>query len=125
MFSRTMGGALGVSGLGAVLAAPSSGERVPSDVTSALLDPHERERVLAILGWSGRWGNPLQPVFVSCAVAAGLALLRRPGPPRRAFLTYAPRADIRRVSPLPSARSASRVIASPAGTPMPGRAHIP
>ncbi|MBK6515478.1 MAG: MFS transporter [Polyangiaceae bacterium] len=74
MFSRTMGGALGVGGLGAVLAA-RLGERVPSDVTSALLDPHERERVLAIPGVVEALGNALQPVFVSCAVAAGLALL--------------------------------------------------
>jgi len=69
-----MGGALGVGGLGALLAA-RLGERVPGDVTSALLDPHERARALAIPGVVDALAGALHPVFVGCALAGGLALL--------------------------------------------------
>lgn len=74
MFARTMGGALGVGGLGALLAA-RLGESIDPDTVSALLDPHRREAVLAIPGVDEALAASLEPLFIGSAIAAGLALL--------------------------------------------------
>jgi EmrB/QacA subfamily drug resistance transporter len=73
MFSRTMGGALGVGALGALLAA-RLGRTIDADTTSALLDPHRREAALAIPGLVEALGDALDPLFLGGAIAAVLAL---------------------------------------------------
>jgi MFS family permease len=74
MFARTMGGALGVGGLGALLAA-RLGARVNPDTVSALLDPHQRETALAMPGVIEALGSALDPIFWGSAIAAALALV--------------------------------------------------
>lgn len=74
MFARTMGGALGVGGLGALLAA-RLGRSVDADTVSALLDPHQRDAALRIPGVIDALAVALDPLFVAGAIAAALALL--------------------------------------------------
>ncbi len=74
MFARTMGGALGVGGLGALLSG-RLGERVEPSVVSALLDPEQRQAALAVPGVVDALGAALGPLFIGGAAAAGLALL--------------------------------------------------
>lgn len=81
MFSRTMGGALGVGGLGAVLAS-RLGASLPNEVTSALLDPHTRATALASPGVVDALGSALDPLFWCCALAAALALVTLIAHPR-------------------------------------------
>lgn len=74
MFARNMGGALGVGGLGALLAA-RLGRTVDADTASALLDPHRRDEALAMPGVIEALGDALDPIFYGGAIAATLALL--------------------------------------------------
>jgi EmrB/QacA subfamily drug resistance transporter len=74
MFARSMGGALGVGGLGALLAA-RLGERVQPSVVSALLDPEQREAALTVPGVVDALGHALDPLFFGGAAAAVLALV--------------------------------------------------
>lgn len=74
MFARTMGGALGVGGLGALLSA-RLGRTIDTDTVSALLDPHQRERALAIPGVANALGDALEPLFYAGAIAAILTLV--------------------------------------------------
>lgn len=74
MFSRTMGGALGVGGLGAILAA-RLGRFLDADAASALLDPDRRDAALALPGVVEALGAALDPIFYGGAIAAGLAVL--------------------------------------------------
>lgn len=83
MFARTMGGALGVGGLGALLAA-RLGERVPPSVVSALLDPEQRHTALRVPGVVDALGAALDPLFFGSATAAVLALLIALAHPRDA-----------------------------------------
>lgn len=74
MFSRTMGGALGVGGLGALLAARLS-DRIDGETVNALLDPHQRAQALAVPGIADALGAALDPLFIGGAIAAALALV--------------------------------------------------
>lgn len=74
MFARTMGGALGVGGLGGLLAA-RLGERVDPDTVQSLLDPHQREAALAVPGVVEGLATALGPLFWASAIAALLALV--------------------------------------------------
>ncbi len=81
MFSRTMGGALGVGGLGALLAA-RLGDRIDPETVNALLDPHRRAGALAVPGIAEALGAALDPLFWGGAVAALLALVTLLAHPR-------------------------------------------
>ncbi|HZO16675.1 MAG TPA: MDR family MFS transporter [Polyangiaceae bacterium] len=73
MFARTMGGALGVGGLGAILAQRL--DRVLSnDVASALLDPHRRAAAIAQPGVIEALGNALDPLFWCGGVATAATM---------------------------------------------------
>ncbi|AKF11509.1 MDR family MFS transporter [Sandaracinus amylolyticus] len=74
MFARTMGGALGVGALGAVLAA-RLGRALSPEVVSRLLDPEGRDIVLAQPGVIDALGDALDPLFWGGAIAAGLSLI--------------------------------------------------
>ncbi len=99
MFSRTMGGALGVGGLGALLAARLS-SRVNADTVSSLLDPHQREAAMHVPGLADALGAALDPLFYGGAIAAGLALVTLLAHPRD---TPAPREG--QETPIPAAGS--------------------
>ena len=64
MFARSMGGAVGVGGMGAMLASRLDGTLSP-DVASALLDPHRRAEVLGRAGVVEALGVALDPLFVA------------------------------------------------------------
>jgi EmrB/QacA subfamily drug resistance transporter len=74
MFARSMGGALGVGGLGAVLALRLS-DKLSPDLASALLDPHRRAAALAHAGVVDALGNALDPLFWGGSAAAALAMI--------------------------------------------------
>ena len=74
MFARTMGGALGVGGLGALLAA-SLGRSLSPETVSALLDPEGRDAILAQPGVVDALGGALDPLFWASTAAAVLSLL--------------------------------------------------
>ncbi len=74
MFARTMGGALGVGGLGALLAA-RLGETLDAETASALLDPHRRSADLANQTVVDALGVALAPLFWGGTIAAVLALV--------------------------------------------------
>jgi MFS family permease len=76
MFARSMGGAVGVGGMGAMLASRLDGTLSP-DVASALLDPHRRAEVLGRSGVVEALGVALDPLFVAafCAGAVMLVVL--------------------------------------------------
>ncbi|MDQ3033484.1 MAG: MFS transporter [Myxococcota bacterium] len=74
MFARTMGGALGVGALGALLAA-RLGRSLSPDTVSLLLDPHARDAVLAQPGVIEALGAALDPLFWTGAIACALAFL--------------------------------------------------
>jgi EmrB/QacA subfamily drug resistance transporter len=74
MFARTMGGALGVGGLGALLAARLE-RTVDFETASALLDPHQREVALAIPGVVDALGAALDPIFWAGAIAGLVSML--------------------------------------------------
>lgn len=74
LFARTMGGALGVGALGAVLAARLR-DRLSPDVVRTLLDPEARDTVLATPGVLDALDASLGPLFQACAVCAVLTLL--------------------------------------------------
>ena len=74
MFARTMGGALGVGALGAVLAL-RIGRTLPADVVGALLDPHRREEALRYPGVVEALGDALDPLFWAGGVVAVIGLL--------------------------------------------------
>jgi len=74
MFARTMGGALGVGGLGAVLAGRLERSLDPN-VVRALLDPELRVAALAMPGAVEALGSALAPIFWGGALAAALALV--------------------------------------------------
>jgi hypothetical protein len=93
MYARTMGGALGVGGLGALVAARLDRTLDP-DTASALLDPHRRDGALAIPGVVEALGSALDPLFWGGAIAAFLALLTVLAHPRDA-----PAAPARAVAP--------------------------
>jgi MFS family permease len=69
MFARSIGGALGVGALGALMA-QRLGRTVAPDVASALLDPHRRASALEHPGVVDALGRALHPVFWCGAVAA-------------------------------------------------------
>ncbi len=73
MFARTMGGALGVGGLGALLS-QRLGQTVDPAIVSALLDPHRRDEVLHVPGVVEALGRALDPLFWGGAIAAALTL---------------------------------------------------
>jgi EmrB/QacA subfamily drug resistance transporter len=74
LFARTMGGALGVGALGAVLASRLRDTLEPR-VVQGLLDPHGRDAVLSIPGVVDALGAALQPLFWATAACAVLSLL--------------------------------------------------
>lgn len=74
MFARTMGGALGVGGLGALLAA-SLGRTLSPEMVSGLLDPEGRDTILAQPGVVDALGAALDPLFWAGTAAGLLALL--------------------------------------------------
>jgi EmrB/QacA subfamily drug resistance transporter len=74
LFTRTMGGALGVGALGAVLAGRLRDALDPS-IVQALLDPHGRDGVLSVPGVVDALGGALQPLFWATAACAVLSLL--------------------------------------------------
>lgn len=74
MFARTMGGALGVGALGALLAA-RLGTSLSPELVSGLLDPDGRDAVLTQPGVVDALGAALDPLFWAGAIAAALALL--------------------------------------------------
>jgi hypothetical protein len=74
LFARTMGGALGVGAMGALLASRLRDTLEPS-VVQGLLDPHGREAVLSIPGVIEALGSALQPLFWVTAACAALSLL--------------------------------------------------
>jgi EmrB/QacA subfamily drug resistance transporter len=74
MFTRTMGGALGVGGLGAILAHRLERE-LSVDVAGALLDPERRAAALDHPGVVDALSHALAPVFWGGAIAAALCLL--------------------------------------------------
>lgn len=74
MFARTMGGALGVGALGALLAA-RLGRSLSAETVSHLLDPHARDAILAQPGVVDALGAALDPLFWAGAAACALALL--------------------------------------------------
>lgn len=96
MFARTMGGALGVGGLGAILA-QRLGASLPNDVVSALLDPEQRGSALAVPGVVDALGSALDPIFWATAAAALLGLIVICAHPRDAASAalHSPRADLR------------------------------
>ncbi|HKQ68199.1 MAG TPA: MDR family MFS transporter, partial [Polyangiaceae bacterium] len=69
MFARTMGGALGVGGLGAMLAM-RLGNSLSNEVVAALLDPHRRQEALAHEGVVETLKAALEPLFLWIAVAS-------------------------------------------------------
>lgn len=89
MFARTMGGALGVGALGALLAA-RLGRTLSPEIVSTLLDPHGRDTVLAQPGVVDALGAALDPLFWSGAAAGALALLALLAHPRDADAGAAP-----------------------------------
>lgn len=91
MFARTMGGALGVGGLGALLAA-RLGRSLDGDTASALLDPHRRDAVLAVPGVVEALGDALDPIFYGGAIAAILAVLAVLAHPRDDRMSQPPSA---------------------------------
>jgi EmrB/QacA subfamily drug resistance transporter len=74
MFSRSMGGALGVGGLGAILAL-RLGRTVSAETASALLDPERRASVLGDRTIVEALGAALDPLFWGGAIAAILAFV--------------------------------------------------
>lgn len=74
MFARTMGGALGVGAMGAVLAL-RIGRTLPADVVANLLDPHQREQALKYPGVVEALGHALDPLFWVGGVVAVIGLL--------------------------------------------------
>ncbi|MCB9594042.1 MAG: MFS transporter [Sandaracinaceae bacterium] len=72
-FARTMGGALGVGALGAVLAA-QLGRRLPPETVRALLDPHAAG-VVSAPGVAEALGGALAPLFWAGAAATVFALI--------------------------------------------------
>lgn len=74
LFARTMGGALGVGALGAVLAARLE-QVLPAQMVSALLDPHDRSGSIRDPMLASTLGAAIDPLFWSGAVCGLLALL--------------------------------------------------
>ena len=74
MFARSMGSALGVGALGAVLAHRLEGS-ISADVASALLDPLRREAALAQPGVLAALKSALDPLFWSGGIAGALSLV--------------------------------------------------
>jgi MFS family permease len=74
MFARTMGGALGVGAMGAVLAL-RIGRTLPADVVGALLDPDQRETALRYPGVVDALRDALDPLFWVGGVVAVIGLL--------------------------------------------------
>jgi len=69
MFSRTIGGAIGVGALGALLAR-RLGAELPEDTVTALLDPHRRASVTADPHVTELVAKGLTPVFLTAAAIA-------------------------------------------------------
>lgn len=82
-FARTMGGALGVGALGALLAA-RLGRSLPPETVSALLDAHARSGAVADPRVLVALGAALDPLFWIGAAASTLALLTVLAQPRDA-----------------------------------------
>jgi EmrB/QacA subfamily drug resistance transporter len=86
LFARSMGGALGVGALGAVLSA-SLGGRLPQETVAALLDPHHHANVSSE-SVRGVLAGGLEPIFVVGAalglgaLAVSLFFPREEAPPR-------------------------------------------
>lgn len=74
LFARTMGGALGVGALGALLAARLGDSLAPGTVRG-LLDPHSRDAALAEPGVVQALDHALSPLFWAGAAAALVALV--------------------------------------------------
>jgi len=76
MFARSMGGAVGVGGMGAMLARRLDGA-LPPDVANALLDPYRRADVLGRAGVVEAFGGALDPLFIAafCAGAVMFVIL--------------------------------------------------
>jgi EmrB/QacA subfamily drug resistance transporter len=74
MFARSMGSALGVGALGAVLAHRLE-DSISADVASALLDPLRRDAALAQPGVLDALSSALGPLFWSGGIAGALALI--------------------------------------------------
>ncbi len=73
-FSRTMGGALGVGAIGALLAA-RLGAALPPETVTALLDAHDRAGAARDPAVLDVLGSALDPLFWVGAIATGLAVL--------------------------------------------------
>lgn len=91
MFARTMGGALGVGGMGALLAS-RLGRTLDAETASALLDPHGRDVVLAQPGVLAALGDALDPIFYGGAIATALALIAVLAHPRDDRMSQPPAA---------------------------------
>jgi MFS family permease len=74
MFARSMGGALGVGALGALLAQRLE-QTISSDVASDLLNPDRRAEALAVPGVVEALGAALDPLFWGGAIAAVLTAI--------------------------------------------------
>ncbi len=74
-FARTMGGALGVGALGALLAARLGESHLSVETVRALLDAHGRGAATSDPGVFAALGAALEPLFWASAVAAGLAVI--------------------------------------------------
>jgi hypothetical protein len=83
MFARSMGAAVGVGGMGAMLAHRLDGTLSP-DLASALLDPHRRAEALARSGVVEALGAALDPLFVAAFVAGAVMLVVLMAHPRDA-----------------------------------------
>ena len=83
MFARSMGSAVGVAGMGAMLAHGLDGKLSPG-VASALLDPHRRAEVLTQSGVVQALGVALDPLFVAAFLAGALMLVVLMAHPRDA-----------------------------------------
>jgi EmrB/QacA subfamily drug resistance transporter len=84
MFARSMGGAVGVGGMGAMLA-HRLGDALPPEVASALLDPHRRGEALAHAGVVEALGAAIDRLFVATLVAGAVMLVVLMAHPRDAL----------------------------------------
>ena len=91
IFSRSMGGALGVGALGAMLAA-RLGEALPAETVTALLDVERRASVASDPAVAAALADAIAPLFVVCAALGVLNLVAVAFYPRDTPLAAAPEA---------------------------------